>query len=215
MTVSYSLSESLLEVTVEGDFTVEEAFAVFQQGLASIPTHEKPGVLIDVTRSAKLASFSELQRLAGLFGLHADSLGGRIGVLVEKPIRYGLARQFGAFVESHGLKVVPFENRETAVDWVHAAGPMTPRTWIDPNGQIWELSLVPPPGRAMAIGSLPNAKPPPALDDDPQLIRFTDSKNRDNHQSVRYKSDNPLSELSDEEIVGYWHQVVADHPELA
>ncbi len=88
---------------------------------------------------------------------------------------------------------------------------MTDRTWTDPNGQIWELSLVPPLGRAMAGGEFPHL----ALDGDPQLIRFTNSENPAKHASVLYKSDKPLSELSDEEIAVYWEQVVADHPELA
>ena len=118
MPVSYSLDESLLEVTLEGQVTSEEAFAVVQQGLASIPSGEKPGVLIDVTRSAELKSFGDIQRLAGVFGLHADSLGGRIGVLVSNQVRYGIARQFGAIVEDHGLQAAPFEDRDAAIDWV-------------------------------------------------------------------------------------------------
>ena len=88
---------------------------------------------------------------------------------------------------------------------------MTDRTWTDPNGQIWELSLVPPLGRAMAGGEFPHL----ALDGDPQLIRFTNSENPTKNGSVAYKSDNPGSELSDEEIEKYWEQVVANHQELA
>ncbi len=122
MPVSYSLSESLLEIEMEGQTAVEEGLAVFEQALASIPSHEKPGVLLDVTRSAQLTSFEDLRRFVWLFGEHADSLGGRIGVLVANEVRFGITRQFGVLVEGHGLEAAPFQDRDAAVDWVRAAG---------------------------------------------------------------------------------------------
>ena len=130
MPVSYTVSESVLEVTFEGRFTVEETLATLEQGLASIPSRATPGVLIDVTRSGELARFEDLQRFAGLFSEHADSLSGRIGILVTDQIRFGLARQFGALVEGHGLEAAPFKDRDAAVDWLDAAGySPTWRTW--------------------------------------------------------------------------------------
>ena len=121
MPVSYSLSESILEVTMEGRTTTEEGLAAFEQGLASIPSGAKYGVLIDVTRSEEVKSFGDFKQIAALFGEHADSLGGRIGVLVAHQVRFGTARQFGALVECHGLEALPFEDRDAAVAWLVAA----------------------------------------------------------------------------------------------
>ena len=45
-------------------------------------------------------------------------------------------------------------------------------------------------------------------------IRFTDSSNPIYHPSVPYTSGKSLAELTDEEIAGYWEEVVAAHPEL-
>lgn len=122
MPVSYSLSESVLEVTIVGHFTVEEALAAFEQGLATIPSDSKPGVLIDVSRSGEFAGLLDLTRLAGLFGQHADLLSGRIGLLVSDWVRFGLAQQLGVLVEDYGLEAAPFEDRDAAVDWLDAAG---------------------------------------------------------------------------------------------
>lgn len=122
MPVSYSLSESVLEVTIVGHFTVEEALAAFEQGLATIPSDSKPGVLIDVSRSGEFAGLLDLVRLAGLLGEHADLLSGRIGILVSDLVRFGLAQQLGVLVEDYGLEAAPFEDRDATVDWLDAAG---------------------------------------------------------------------------------------------
>ena len=121
MPVSYSLSESVLEVTIEGQPTVEEAVAAIEQGLAAIPSDAKAGVLIDVTRSGKFAGLLDLMQLAGLLGRRANSLNGRIGILVSDPVRLGLAQQLGVLVEDYGLEAVPFEDKDAAVDWLDAA----------------------------------------------------------------------------------------------
>ena len=120
--VSYSLSESVLEVTVEGHFTAEEELAVIGKGLASIPSGAKPGVLVDVTRSREYKRLLDFERLAMLLGQYAGSLDGRIGVVVSDPVRFGSARQFSSLVEGYGLEARPFEDRGAAVDWLHTAG---------------------------------------------------------------------------------------------
>ncbi len=122
MPVSYSLSESVLEVTLVGHYTVEEVLAAFEQGLAAIPSGAKPGILINVSRSGEFAGLLDFVRLAGLLGEHADSLSGRIGALVSDSVRFGLAQQLGVLVENYGLEAAPFEDRDAAVDWLDAAG---------------------------------------------------------------------------------------------
>ena len=91
---------------------------------------------------------------------------------------------------------------------------MNHRTWIDSSHRTWELSLHDPSNAPMATP--PNWPPgrPPANLPNPR-IRFTDPANPTNHRSVPYTSDKPLSQLSDEEVAGYWEQVVAAHPEFA
>ena len=120
--VSYSLSESVLEVTVEGHFTAERELAVIGRGLASIPSGAKPGVLVDVTRSREYKRLPDFERLAMLLGKYAGSLDGRIGIVVSDPVRFGSARQFSSLVERYGLEARPFKDRGAAVDWLHTAG---------------------------------------------------------------------------------------------
>ena len=120
--VSYSLSESVLEVTVEGHYTAEEELAFIGRGLASIPSGAKPRVLVDVTRSREYQSSPHFEQLATLLGRYAGSLDGRIGVVVSDPVRFGGARQISSLVERYGLEVRPFKDRGAAVDWLHTAG---------------------------------------------------------------------------------------------
>ena len=121
--VTYSLSWSLLEVTMEGHFTVEEALAIFAGGLASIPSGSKPDVLIDTTRSQEHKRLPDYERLAMLLAEHAGSLSGRIGILVSGPLRLALSRQFSSLVEQHGFEACAFEDRSHAFDWLNAGRP--------------------------------------------------------------------------------------------
>ena len=73
---------------------------------------------------------------------------------------------------------------------------MDQRTWTDPSGRTWMVSLYSTPGNH-------------------RWIRFRNPKNVTKHGSVAYTSDKQLSELSDEEIAVYREQVVVGHPELA
>ena len=120
--VSYSLSESVLEVTVEGHFTASEELAVIGIGLASIPPGAKPGVLVDVATGREYKRLPDFEQLATLLGRYAGSLDGRIGIVVSDPVRFGSARQFSSLVERHGLEARPFEDKGAAVDWLHTAG---------------------------------------------------------------------------------------------
>ncbi len=120
--VSYSLSESVLEVTVEGHFTAEAELAVIGEGLASIPSGAKPGVLVDITRSREYKRLPDFERLAMLLGEYAGSLDGRVGIVVSDPVRFGSARQFSSLVERYGLEARPFKDRGAAVDWLHTDG---------------------------------------------------------------------------------------------
>ena len=86
---------------------------------------------------------------------------------------------------------------------------MDQRTWTDPSGRTWMVSLYLTPG-ALAIEL-------DLLVENPGnrwWIRFRDPENLTEHGSVPYTSKKPLSELSEEQIAKYWEQVVADHPEL-
>ncbi len=107
---------------MEGHFTAEEELAVIGEGLASIPSGAKPGVLVDVTRSREYKRLPDFERLAMLLGEYAGSLDGRIGIVVSDPVRFGSARQFSSLVERYGLEARPFQDRGAAVDWLHTAG---------------------------------------------------------------------------------------------
>ena len=111
------------------------------------------------------------------------------------------------------LDLEVFEKLADALD-VHPAvlidrrNLMNTRTWTDPTGRTWEVSIEPPPGTAMATdGKLGDAAT--------LYIRFTDPTNRGRHPSVPYMSRKSLRQLTDEEIAVYWDQVVDKYPDLA
>lgn len=82
---------------------------------------------------------------------------------------------------------------------------MKPRTWTDPSGRTWEVSIEPPAGTAMATdGKLGDAAT--------LYIRFTDPTSRGCHPSVPYTSGK--SQLTDEEIADYWKKILATNPEF-
>ena len=118
MPVTYSLSDSILEITLEGKYTSAESLAAFEQGIASVPPDTRPGVLIDVTKSEELRSYETMHRIADRFGVHSASLSGRIAVVVSTQARFGSARQLGALVEGYGLHARPFRDRPAAVSWL-------------------------------------------------------------------------------------------------
>ena len=118
MPTRFSLTDSLLELTLEGAFTNAEVLTTFRQGLASAPSGKKLDVLIDVTKSGELKEFEDLQLLGRFFVENADSLGGRIAVLVSDTARFGVARQLGGLLDDEGLEVAPFRDRDAALDWV-------------------------------------------------------------------------------------------------
>ncbi len=87
---------------------------------------------------------------------------------------------------------------------------MAPRRWKDPNGRTWKLSLLDPSNPALAISHKWPPRNPAHLQ-----IRFRDPDKPTHWGSVPYHSDKSLSQLSDEEIAGYWEKLVAAHPEFA
>ena len=90
---------------------------------------------------------------------------------------------------------------------------MSTRTWTDPSGRTWEVTIQPPPGGVLAVPrrGWPKGKPKIL-----QVlhIRFTDPANPVHHPSVPYTFAKSLSQLTDEEIARYWERVLATHPEL-
>ncbi len=90
---------------------------------------------------------------------------------------------------------------------------MTTRTWKDPTGRIWEVSLRP----GMTPMGIPLDLPLDKLPANPAAnlqIRFTDPEDTNTHPSVPYTSSIPVSRLTDEEIADYWDRVVAAHPQF-
>lgn len=84
---------------------------------------------------------------------------------------------------------------------------MDTRTWTDPSGRTWVVSIQPPPGVALATdGAVGDAATP--------YIRFTDPADPACHPSVRYTSTKSLSRLTDGEIASFWAQLLGNHPEL-
>lgn len=118
MPTRHTVQDALLELKLEGHFTIPDALQALEDAIATASPGRRPNVLLDVTQSAELETMEELRRAAVGFGDHTEELGHRIAILVVQPVRFGIARQFGVCLEEHGFDFNVFTERGKAVAWL-------------------------------------------------------------------------------------------------
>jgi hypothetical protein len=109
--VEYVRQRGIAELGIAGE--VEVAMIVAR--LEGNDGHRSVPLLIDVTESAVLPKSVQLRRIGEAIVRHQGQDNLPVAVCVAQTVRYGLARQLGVFLETAGIELRPFTDREAAV----------------------------------------------------------------------------------------------------
>ena len=122
MGVSYRSVDGRAELEVVGPVTTEDVRESLHAALAQPDIAVPVQLLIDVTHSELVPDQDGLRSIASLIAADFGERGGRVAVHVAEELRFGLARQIGAFLESYDINARPFWERLEAESWLAAAG---------------------------------------------------------------------------------------------
>jgi len=128
MSVSYTIEKSLLRLTLEGEYAPED---IVRQFLAAIddPKCPKPAaLLVDVTRSASLATrpVEQIRMIAERLGEFTERIGGRCAVLASSDVNFGLSRLGSVYSEGVGVSTSVFRDLPEALAWLGVTRPNAP-----------------------------------------------------------------------------------------
>jgi nitrogenase molybdenum-iron protein alpha/beta subunit len=121
--LTYQLADDIIRFVTIGDVGFADGQAVLRAAFAAAATAPVPGgwhLLFDIRSSAENRSAAELQAIADLFARARPSLSGRCAVVAADPLRFGVARMFGAFVESLGFTAMVVTRPPEAETWLRA-----------------------------------------------------------------------------------------------
>jgi hypothetical protein len=128
MAITHRIEGDYAEIIIDGNFLSEELFDGFEALFSAVAKQprtgegsENPGVhlLINVTASEELPPMGAVERVAGIIAHSNSGFSGRVAVLVGEKLRYGRARQLGAFLSGYGISSEPFYIREDAIRWLN------------------------------------------------------------------------------------------------
>lgn len=117
--MSYRLEGRLLVVIAEGHYPVQELKDVFEGAMRDPELPADARLVVDVSRSESLIrrSTPELRELERFFLGHAPRVGGRVALVVEGLVRFGLMRMAAAWVDLAGYQARVFRDLEQARAW--------------------------------------------------------------------------------------------------
>lgn len=118
MGVNFIVDDEKIELKLENQYTHNEVIDALSKALEIAP-HPLP-ILVDVTDSSELKDAEELSAFARFLAGRRVDIVPRLAVVVSQEIRYGIARQLGAYLEMAGVKAKPFYDRNQAMDWLLA-----------------------------------------------------------------------------------------------
>jgi hypothetical protein len=127
MAITHNIEDNYAEIIIVGQFSTEELFDGFEKLLSGVSkqagTNDKEkgmgvDLLINVTGSEELPPMGAIERVAGIIAQSGSGFSGRVAVLVGEQLRYGRARQLGAFLSGYGISSEPFYIREDAIRWL-------------------------------------------------------------------------------------------------
>jgi hypothetical protein len=119
MGVRFIVDDEKLELKLENEYTHIDVIDALSKAL-DMTTQPLP-VLVDVTKSYELKDTHELSVFARFLAGRREEIVPRLAVVVSQEIRYGIARQLGAYLEMGGIKARPFYERDQAMDWLLAS----------------------------------------------------------------------------------------------
>src|SRR5262245_36238532 len=113
----------MLFVVAEGETSQAERLAAMQTWMND--PEFRPGLqtLADFSESSNVPSLAELEEIVGYIRRYASMIGQKkIAIVTNRPVSFGVARQFGALAPGDLLTVQVFKDRDAALAWL-AEGP--------------------------------------------------------------------------------------------
>ena len=94
MPVVSLIEEDVLQLQLQGHFTMEEVKHAFSEAIAKLAAGNKPSLLIDIQTSKELKSMQELQDAASYFAQHFDHIRPVVSLCIADKTRFGIGKQF-------------------------------------------------------------------------------------------------------------------------
>ena len=119
MAITHQIENNYAEIVIDGHFSTEELFDGFEELLTAVGKKASSSegeegmsvhLLINVTSSEELPPMGAVERVAGIIAQSSSGFSGRVAVLVGEKLRYGRARQLGAFLSGYWRCWVIFAN---------------------------------------------------------------------------------------------------------
>jgi hypothetical protein len=104
-----------VELVITGEAAVSDIVAHLEEDRSG---QDPQPLLINVGESAILPQSVELRRIGQAIVCRQGEVCPPVAVFVTQAVRFGLARQLGAFLESAGVELRPFTDREAAIAWL-------------------------------------------------------------------------------------------------
>lgn len=111
-------------LVLRGSYTSKEAYDALVAGLASFSDAPPPGLIVDVSESAMVASRPTQDIIRAARGLEVlgDRFSNRIGIVAPSTLAFGLMRMGGSHAERGGIHVRVCQTYAAAREWVLRAG---------------------------------------------------------------------------------------------
>lgn len=126
MPLEYRLSDSIIHFTTVGDVDYEGGLAILKEAFSrasSQPSADSQGwhLLFDITESKENRQSQEVRHIAETIQSRKQCLSGRCAVVATDPLRFGVGRMFGAFMEGLGLESIVVRSVAEAEQWLKSA----------------------------------------------------------------------------------------------
>lgn len=123
MPITYEIRPRVVVFRTNGEVDFAEGIQTLSAALrtaASQMEHGRWHLFFDIQHSSEHRNSSETQDIADTILGFRQSLSGRCAVIAADPLRYGMARMFGAFMDSQGFEVFVSMDRCEAEAWLAA-----------------------------------------------------------------------------------------------
>lgn len=120
MAIVYSIDPSgLVRVTATGVVSPEEVMDFLGRLGADPAFRPAAPQFVDLRGMEHPASVGEVERIATAYTRMSEQFGGvRCAMLVDTPVMFGVARQFGTMVEGARVEAAPFTSEHDAWAWL-------------------------------------------------------------------------------------------------
>ncbi len=127
MALLSQLNDGILTIRSVGDQAMDEGLRQMQDAIDLARGHleasgDRAHLFIDLRESEENKNATDLRHVAGFLAGHLDVLSGRIAVIADRGLRFGLARMFAVYGENVGLTTMVFTVGGEARKWLHGGG---------------------------------------------------------------------------------------------